>query len=67
MSHKFWLMPGLDFHKLRAEMSAIQSAYVLRAERLIQSRRCPPPHIGLVYKPSSHAELRSKTKCPEQH
>jgi hypothetical protein len=28
MPRKFWLMPSLEFHKLRAEMQPNQCAYV---------------------------------------
>ena len=74
MPRKFWLMPGLDFHKLRAEMPPSQCADALVRPRACHIGAVLDYTLGLTCKPSSHAELAVENKrlisaiivCPEQ-
>ena len=61
MPRKFWLMPGLDFHKQRAEMSPSQSTYALvcRASHL---GAVLAYILGLTCKASSRAELSTENQ-----
>jgi hypothetical protein len=59
LPRKFWLMPGLDFHKLRAEMRPTQRAYALVAPRVYLSAVLVYILV-LAYKPNRHAELATE-------
>ena len=45
MPRKFWLMPGLEFHKPRAEMPPNQCAYAWFV-LCVSYGRCSRLHIG---------------------
>jgi hypothetical protein len=59
MPRKFWLMPGLEFHKLRAEMPPNQCAYACFV-------RCVPYSAVLDYTLGLTCKQRRRTRDRKQ-
>jgi hypothetical protein len=61
MPHKFWLTPGLEFHKLRVEMPPSQRLWFVPGVSAGREGTVLVYILGLTYKPNSHTELATET------